>query len=213
MRDQGRLVEWFDEQGYGFIQPIDHSKDKVFLHIKDFSRQGPRPIVGCALEYAVAVDGKGRYRANQVSYLKADQARASEVKMRQAKISTTATQPSSKSGLAPMQILITLYILAVSGLVLFKLLPGLSLVYLFLINLICYWCYAQDKEAAKLNKRRLSEQSLHLCSFLGGWPAAWLAQQRLRHKTQKQSFLKIYRLTILFNILLLLWIVSPFNLL
>ncbi|NLN57541.1 MAG: DUF1294 domain-containing protein, partial [Gammaproteobacteria bacterium] len=21
MRDQGRLVEWFDEQGYGFIQP------------------------------------------------------------------------------------------------------------------------------------------------------------------------------------------------
>ncbi|MEK5789751.1 DUF1294 domain-containing protein, partial [Acinetobacter johnsonii] len=21
MRDQGRLVEWFDEKGYGFIQP------------------------------------------------------------------------------------------------------------------------------------------------------------------------------------------------
>lgn len=63
MRDQGRLVEWFDEQGYGFIQPNDRQKDRVFLHIKDFARQGPRPIVGCALEYTVTVDERGRYRA------------------------------------------------------------------------------------------------------------------------------------------------------
>ena len=34
MRDQGRLVEWFDDKGYGFIQPNDSSKDRVFLHIK-----------------------------------------------------------------------------------------------------------------------------------------------------------------------------------
>ena len=33
MRDQGRLVEWFDEKGYGFSQPNDDSKDRVFLHI------------------------------------------------------------------------------------------------------------------------------------------------------------------------------------
>jgi len=45
MRDQGRLVEWFDEKGYGFIQPNDDSKDRVFLHIKDFARQGPRPKI------------------------------------------------------------------------------------------------------------------------------------------------------------------------
>jgi cold shock CspA family protein len=48
MRDQGRLVEWFDDKGYGFIQPNDKHKDRVFLHIKDFARTGPRPIVGCA---------------------------------------------------------------------------------------------------------------------------------------------------------------------
>ena len=70
MRDQGRLVEWFDEKGYGFIQPNDTSKDRVFLHIKDFARQGPRPIVGCALEYTVLLDGEGRFRAQQVMYLK-----------------------------------------------------------------------------------------------------------------------------------------------
>ena len=73
MRDQGRLVEWFDDKGYGFIQPNDSSKDRVFLHIKDFARQGPRPITGCALEYVVQLDGQGRYKAKQVTYLKASQ--------------------------------------------------------------------------------------------------------------------------------------------
>ncbi len=53
MRDQGRLVEWFDDKGYGFIQPNDASKICVSLHIKDFAKPGPRPIVGCALEYIV----------------------------------------------------------------------------------------------------------------------------------------------------------------
>lgn len=73
MRDQGRLVEWLDEQGYGFIQPSDSSKERVFLHIKDFARPGPRPIVGCALEYLVILDERGRFRAQQVTYLKASQ--------------------------------------------------------------------------------------------------------------------------------------------
>ena len=40
MRDQGRLVEWFDDKGYGFIQPNDAHKDRVFIHIKDFARTG-----------------------------------------------------------------------------------------------------------------------------------------------------------------------------
>lgn len=73
MHDQGRLVEWFDEKGYGFIQPNDAGKERVFLHIKDFARPGPRPIVGCALDYAVILDDQGRYRAQQVTYLKAAQ--------------------------------------------------------------------------------------------------------------------------------------------
>ncbi|MBF7688912.1 cold-shock protein, partial [Acinetobacter rathckeae] len=76
MRDQGRLVEWFDDQGYGFIQPKDTSKARVFLHIKDFAKRGPRPIVGCALEYTVAVDGKGRFAAKSVVYLNAQQTRS-----------------------------------------------------------------------------------------------------------------------------------------
>lgn len=207
MRDQGRLVEWFDDKGYGFIQPNDESKGRVFLHIKDFARQGPRPIVGCALEYVVQLDGQGRYKAIQVTYLKASQT--------QKKPHSSTIQPNkqSTSKLQPMQIFAIIYILALAILTVSGFLSGMVLLFISIINVMTYWFYGQDKEAAQNGNRRVPENTLHLLSFLGGWPAAWLAQQRLRHKTQKQPFRKIYFCTIGLNILLILWLISPLNVL
>lgn len=205
MRDQGRLVEWHDEKGYGFIQPNDTNKARVFLHIKEFSRPGPRPIVGCALDYQVALDGQGRYRATQVVYLKASQTQKNVVNNVKV-FKTKDIQVKS-----PMVIVIVIYIVVLGILAAIGRLPALLPIFLILMNVVCYWFYSQDKEAAQLGNRRVPEQTLHVLSFLGGWPAAWLAQQRLRHKTQKASFLRIYRLTIIFHVLLLLWLISPFN--
>lgn len=205
MRDQGRLVEWFDEKGYGFIQPNDTSKDRVFLHIKDFARQGPRPIVGCALEYTVLLDGEGRFRAQQVMYLKASQTQKILPKPK------NVNEQAQK--LKPMQIVCVGYILALAVFTISGLLSGMVLLFISIINALTYWMYAQDKEAALLGKRRVPEQTLHILSFLGGWPTAWLAQEKLRHKTQKQPFRKIYFCTIALNILLILWLISPLNIL
>lgn len=204
MRDQGRLVEWLDDKGYGFIQPNDESKDRVFLHIKDFAQKGPRPIVGCALEYVVQLDGNGRYKAKQVTYLKANQTS-------KANQSSQAKNYQSNAKLQPMQIMCVVYIIFLAILTVTGQLSGLVLLFISIINVMTYWFYAQDKEAAQSNQRRVPENTLHLLSVLGGWPAAWLAQQRLRHKTQKQPFRKIYFCTIFFNILLILWLISPLN--
>ncbi|WP_010112975.1 DUF1294 domain-containing protein [Acinetobacter sp. P8-3-8] len=204
MRDQGRLVEWFDDKGYGFIQPNDEAKDRVFLHIKDFAQKGPRPLVGCALEYVVQLDAQGRFKAKQVTYLKANQAK------KLSKMSnSTETQTPAK--LQAMQILCVVYIIALVILTATGLLNSLALLFMSIINVMTYWFYSQDKEAAQLNQRRVPENTLHILAFLGGWPAAWLAQQRLRHKTQKQPFRKVYFCTIFFNILLILWLISPLN--
>ena len=110
-----------------------------------------------------------------------------------------------------MQIASVAYIVFLVLLVLLGRLSGLVLLLISVMNAASYWFYAQDKEAAQNGQRRVPENTLHLLSFLGGWPAAWLAQQKLRHKTQKQPFRKIYFCTILFNILLILWLISPFN--
>lgn len=207
MRDQGRLVEWFDDQGYGFIQPNDASKSRVFLHIKNFARQGPRPIVGCALEYVVQLDGQGRYKAIQVTYLKASQSQ----KKYQSNTVQSETVVSTK--LQPMQIFAITYILFLALFTFIGLLSGMVLLFISIMNVMTYWFYAQDKEAAQNGNRRVPENTLHVLAFLGGWPSAWLAQQRLRHKTQKQPFRKIYFCTILLNILLILWLISPLNVL
>ncbi len=207
MRDQGRLVEWFDDKGYGFIQPEDGSKGRVFLHIKDFIRPGPRPIIGCALEYLVQLDGQGRYKAKQVTYLKASQTQKNTQKI-QTKIKSEAQR---QVAFQPMQVAIVIYILVVAGLTLAGLLSSMVLLLISVINAITYWMYAQDKEAAQAGNRRVPENTLHILSVLGGWPSAWLAQQKLRHKTQKQPFRKIYFCTIVFNILIILWLISPLN--
>ena len=207
MRDQGRLVEWLDDKGYGFIQPNDESKDRVFLHIKEFAHKGPRPIVGCALEYMVQLDGQGRYNAKQVSYLKANQtSKASSQPKR-----TNHQTAHNTNRLQPMQILCVVYIIALALFSILGLMSGMVLLFISIINAMTYWFYSQDKESAQLNQRRVPENTLHILAFLGGWPAAWLAQQRLRHKTQKQPFRKIYFCTIFFNVLLILWLISPLN--
>ncbi|MBI0395083.1 DUF1294 domain-containing protein [Acinetobacter bereziniae] len=207
MRDQGRLVEWFDDKGYGFIQPNDGLKERVFLHIKDFAQKGPRPIVGCALEYVVQLDGQGRYKAKQVTYLKATQT----VHAKTNRTSQNKLNAQKASSLQPMQIICIVYIVVLAILSISGLLNGMILLFVSIINVMTYWFYSQDKEAAQMNQRRVPENTLHILAFLGGWPAAWLAQQRLRHKTQKQPFRNIYFCTIVFNILLILWLISPLN--
>ena len=67
------------------------------------------------------------------------------------------------------------------------------------LQLVTAWMYAHDKSAARAGAWRVSENQLHLLSLLGGWPAAWWAQQNLRHKTSKASFRTVYWLTIVLH--------------
>lgn len=53
---------------------------------------------------------------------------------------------------------------------------------------LTYWIYAVDKRRAEEGLWRVSEANLHLLELLGGWPGAFLAQRRLRHKCSKGSY-------------------------
>ena len=64
------------------------------------------------------------------------------------------------------------------------------------LNLFTFLAYASDKNAAQRGMWRTKESHLHLLALVGGWPAAWLAQQMLRHKSQKTEFRAVYALTV-----------------
>ena len=65
--------------------------------------------------------------------------------------------------------------------------PGIAGWILF-ASLVAYVLYARDKRRARLGEWRTPESVLHGWELAGGWPGAWLAQRRLRHKNAKFSF-------------------------
>ena len=73
-------------------------------------------------------------------------------------------------------------------------------------SLITFLIYAKDKAAAKKGNWRTPEQTLHVYSFLCGWPGALIAQQCLRHKSQKRSFRARFWLSVLLNLGMLIWL-------
>ena len=65
---------------------------------------------------------------------------------------------------------------------------------------VTFIVYAADKSAAASGSWRAAESTLHLLSFVGGWPGALLAQQFLRHKSAKQEFRQVFWATVVLNL-------------
>ena len=68
------------------------------------------------------------------------------------------------------------------------------------VSFITFIVYALDKFAAKAGRWRTPERTLHILALIGGWPGALLARQKLRHKSQKQSFRSVFWLTVAVNL-------------
>lgn len=184
MRVQGTVVKWVADKDFGFIAPSDGSGD-LFVHAEFFVHQGRRPQVGDALSFDIATNAEGKRRAERVLY-------AGECDTRQ------------RDRL--FDILYSLGALAFLGgigalVAIKKLAPVILLIYLgaSLLTFLLYW---RDKVKANQDEWRIAEKTLHLCSLVGGWPGALLAQRLLHHKSRKRSFLFVFIATVLLNIAL-----------
>lgn len=68
MRYQGRITDWKDNQGFGFITP-NGGGATVFLHISALSSGQPRPIGNELVTYELGQDSKERPRALNVAFV------------------------------------------------------------------------------------------------------------------------------------------------
>ena len=80
-------------------------------------------------------------------------------------------------------------------------------------SLACFAMYAVDKAAAKAGRWRTSENTLLMLGLACGWPGAVVAQQLLRHKSNKPSFKGRFWFTVVLNMSLFAYLASPVSML
>lgn len=114
-RHQGRLTEWNDDRGFGFVAPLDGGP-RVFVHVSEFPRDRRRPLAMDMVTYTLGNDDRGRPRAEEVLFL---------APVRAARMPQAA--PSSPGGLPRIPaILIIMVGLFVATLVLVPFLSGVT---------------------------------------------------------------------------------------
>lgn len=75
-------------------------------------------------------------------------------------------------------------------------------------SVVTFMVYGVDKAASRRGVRRAPESTLHLLAVFGGWPGALMGQRRFSHKTRKQPFQSVFRVTVIGNCIataLLVW--------
>jgi uncharacterized membrane protein YsdA (DUF1294 family)/cold shock CspA family protein len=191
MRMKGKIIKWNDDKGFGFIKP-NAGGDQIFLHISAFHNRSHRPVINEIVAYDTTTDSQGRLQAKNAT-LAGDELRK---------------QINNLKGLFSI-FLSVCFLLIIS--ILFW--AGYIPIHIFSLywvgSFLTFIIYAKDKSAAQNGRWRTSESTLHLLALVGGWPGASIAQQKLRHKSKKQSFRAVFWCTVLLNCCAFMWILTP----
>jgi uncharacterized membrane protein YsdA (DUF1294 family)/cold shock CspA family protein len=189
MRLAGRIIDWNDEKGFGFVVP-NGGGDRAFVHVNEFQRGSRRPVSGDLISYVPTHDQRGRLNAREIRHA------GQKIAVPHAPLRV----PRAVLGLFALALTAALGFFRVMPLVLASAIAGLSM-----LAYVMYWL---DKSAARSGVQRIAESTLHLVSLAGGWPGALIAQQQFRHKTIKQPFQSVFWFTVLLNTAAVGWLVE-----
>ena len=185
MRDQGRLTNWDDDKGFGFVTP-DQGGLRAFVHIRAFSYRTRRPRDGDVITYQLTWDKQGRPRAENVLFREQPAGREKK-------------EPKPH-GVLPACVFALSFIGTVATLTALGRLNWLIPVVYLTASLLTFCVYAFDKSAAMNRRWRTSESTLHALSFAGGWPGALIAQRLFFHKSKKASFQDTFRFIVVLHL-------------
>ena len=191
MRFQGKIINWNDDKGFGFVEP-NGGGTRSFVHIKSFNKLSRRPLDGDLIIYEQIKEKNGKHKAVNIGLVSDRQ------------IQKTSLKKSSTLG---KSILLT-FCVFISVAFFLDLIP-IKILYAYIaLSILTFVIYAFDKSAAKNGRWRTSESQLHLLSLIGGWPGAFFAQSKLRHKSSKKEFQQVYWTTVMINICAFGWLIS-----
>ena len=190
MRYVGRITEWNDDRGFGFVTP-NGGGDRAFVHIKAFERASRRPAAGMLISYELLKDDKGRFNAKGVRF----------ATHRPKSVATTgSTWPRKTVGALFLVVLLLGWI--------FTKVPTIVVLAYGAMSVLAILLYGVDKSAAVNNRWRTQESTLHFVGLIGGWPGALFAQDLFRHKSKKAAFQSIFWVTVILNCAGLAWLLA-----
>jgi uncharacterized membrane protein YsdA (DUF1294 family)/cold shock CspA family protein len=171
---RSRIVEWDHARGFGYAETGGR---KVFVHHREFTRKPRPPRKGDRISFVLGADERGRPCARAIEAL------------------------GGEGYLRPRHFLALAALLVPPALVVAKLpwSPWISAGAIGLLSWLTWEEYRRDKALARASSRRVPERVLQTLSFAGGWPGAFLAQRRFRHKTAKHSFQRVFWTIILIH--------------
>ncbi|WP_286264044.1 cold shock and DUF1294 domain-containing protein [Thalassotalea atypica] len=190
MRLKGKLINWNKEKAFGFINP-NGGGEHVFIHKSAFNNRQRKPQMNDVIIFSITKDKHGRYCASEATF---------------------SGEKSSKhqvNSSIKFSIYLSVMFLGfiISAFFIDYIPINLALTY-FGVSTLTFIVYAIDKSKARRNAWRTSESTLHFLALAGGWPGAAIAQQNLRHKSQKKKFRVMFWLTVLVNCGALAWLMS-----
>jgi uncharacterized membrane protein YsdA (DUF1294 family)/cold shock CspA family protein len=190
MRYVGRITEWNDDRGFGFVTP-NGGGDRAFVHIKAFERASSRPAAGMLISYELLKDDKGRFNAKGVRF--ATHRPKSEA-------TTGSTWPRKTMGALFLVVLLLGWV--------FTKVPTIVALAYGAMSVLAILLYGVDKSAAVNNRWRIQESTLQFVGLVGGWPGALFAQDVFRHKSKKAGFQSVFWVTVVFNCIGLAWLLA-----
>jgi uncharacterized membrane protein YsdA (DUF1294 family)/cold shock CspA family protein len=191
LRLKGKLIKWDANKAFGFIAP-NGGGDHVFIHKTALSNRKRTPKINDVITFSISKDKQGRYCADEATFT------GEKLKKKQAnKVSKFSIYLS------------VIFLCLITAAYLLDHFPQKLLLSYFTISIITFLAYAYDKSKAQRGDWRTPESTLHIFSLIGGWPGAALAQQVLRHKSQKKEFRIGFWFTVTVNSGALFWLLSP----
>lgn len=215
IKSKGKIIKWDDDRGFGFILPDDSNKH-IFVHIKSFKNQNPRPSLNEQVTYNILQNNDGKQSAVSVIRATDNLKKFQQNNIKEKNLSLRSISNKNNSGFKvdykstyKISIFYILFVLIFLAFLLYSFISGklpLTIIIVYgIMSLITYLIYSEDKSKAITEDFRIQEKTLHILSLIGGWMGAIIAQQRFRHKTKKSSFQRVFWISVFFNVLILIY--------
>ncbi len=163
----GKIVAWDSKRGFGWLEC---EGERLFVHLREFKGSEITPGLDVEFPFVMGTDVQGRPCAKGVS----------------------ACMVNGKVKLAGWLQLAALLVWPVAGATRLPVSCWVPLLQMAILSVVVYKLYAYDKRQAIHYGWRVPQTIMQLGELAGGWPGAFIAQRRLRHKSAKKTYQSIF---------------------